>query len=82
MSDGNSSRLLGAIKRLTDKQFGFVRADDGQDYFFHYTELENVEWSKLEVGDRLSFLPVETPKGWRANEVRWEEPGGAKGRQY
>jgi cold shock CspA family protein len=68
-------KISGHIRRLCDERpgrkggFGFIRVDDGKDYFFHLTELIDVTFSMLHVGDQMSFVPVETPEGLRANEV-------------
>ena len=67
----NSKLAVGSVQRITrDKGFGFIRAEDGRDYFFHYTELQNVELAQLIEGDQVEFVGVETPKGLRANEVK------------
>lgn len=67
----NSKANVGSIQRITrEKGFGFIRAEDGRDYFFHYTELQNIELGQLIEGDQVEFVGVETPKGLRANEVR------------
>ena len=64
-------RKHGTFMRLVhDKQFGFLRDETGKDYFFHYTELQNTTFAQLVEGQsEADFLAVETPKGWRANEV-------------
>ncbi len=68
-------KTYGVIRRLCDEKpgrpggFGFIRTQDGQDFFFHNTELLNVTFAKLAVGDEMEFVPTETPKGLRANEV-------------
>lgn len=71
-------RLLGTIQRLpTDsetgkrKGFGFIRTDDGQDYFFHHSETDG-QFERLQVGQRVSFDGTEGTKGLRANAVRVE----------
>jgi len=56
----------GAITRIvTEKGFCFVKCDNG-DYFLHSTDLENVEFSQLHIGDLIHFTPADTPKGLRA----------------
>jgi cold shock protein len=64
-----STKIRGTIRRLADKGFGFIRAEDGKDYFFHNTELIDCTFAQLRDGDEMRFQPVETPKGLRANEV-------------
>jgi len=62
----------GVVRKLKEG-FGFIAGNDGQDYFFHWTALQKsqgVEFSDLEIGDRVEFLCLEAPKGPRAIEVR------------
>lgn len=62
----------GVVRKLKEG-FGFIAGNDGQDYFFHYTALQKsqgVEFSDLEIGDRVEFLCLEAPKGPRAIEIR------------
>lgn len=65
----NDKKILGTIRRLTAQGFGFIRAEDGNDYFFHNTELIDCTFNQLKDGDQMKFVAVETPKGLRANEV-------------
>lgn len=73
VADGNTDRLYGTVVRVNpDKGFGFIREPHtGQDYFFHYTEL-NIALTAVVMGQtRVRFKPVKVEKGngWRANEV-------------
>lgn len=56
--------------------WGFVRGDDGQSYFVHWSEILG-PW--LTPGERVSFDPAESPRGPRAVGVRRLElrEGGA-----
>lgn len=65
----NDKKISGIVRRLTEKGFGFIRADDGRDYFFHNTELIDCTFAQLRDGDHMRFVAVEGPKGLRANEV-------------
>lgn len=60
----------GVIKRLTDKGFGFI-AIEGQekDYFFHASELQNVEFNDLREGDNVEFEVAQGDKGPQAINV-------------
>jgi CspA family cold shock protein len=63
--------MQGTIKKLTDKNFGFIAQDGGQkDLFFHASELVGVEFSELSEGDKVSFELNETPKGPAATQVK------------
>ena len=56
--------MKGTIKKLTDKNFGFIAVEDSEDdIFFHDSELDGVEFSSLQEGDTVSFEVKDTPKG-------------------
>jgi CspA family cold shock protein len=62
----------GTIKRIArDKGFGFIRDSGGQEYFFHRSSVLG-SFDSLNVGQRVSFDEVPSPKGPRANNVRPE----------
>ncbi len=44
-------------KKVEDKGFGFIKGDDGQSYFFHFTDLEGeIEgFEALQEGETISF---------------------------
>ncbi len=48
--------MNGAIKRLTDKGFGFIAASDGSEYFFHQSACRDIrpEWSSEDSADTSS----------------------------
>jgi len=62
--------MQGTIKKLTDKNFGFITAE-GQDkeLFFHANELDGVEFGQLQEGDAVTFEVSDTPKGPAAVKV-------------
>lgn len=63
--------MQGSIKKLTDKNFGFIAQENGgNDLFFHASELVDVDFNKLNVGDMVSFEVVDTPKGKAATQVK------------
>lgn len=66
-----SSTLTGKIYRLVrDRGFGFLRTDDGRDWFFHRSELRNTTFENVAEGMQAEFLPVpDAPKGARATEI-------------
>ena len=60
----------GRIKKIVhDRGFGFVRAEDGNDVFFHRTELDAVDFDGLQEGQAFAFDVVDTPKGPRARNL-------------
>ncbi len=61
--------MNGTIKRLvSDKGFGFVAAEDGNEYFFHQSACE--QFDTLHEGQNVTFQTGQGPKGPRAENVR------------
>ena len=60
----------GTIARLTDKGFGFIKADGQEkDLFFHSNELVGIAFDDLREGDTVTFEIGESPKGPNAIKV-------------
>jgi len=65
MLDGNVKKVV------TERGFGFIAADDGQEYFFHRSGLDSsLEFDTLRGGERVSFDIERSDKGPRARQVR------------
>jgi CspA family cold shock protein len=63
------SAVNGTVKRLVfDKGFGFIAADDGQEYFFHQSACQSFD--SLREGQSVTFQTGQGPKGPRAENVR------------
>ena len=63
--------MTGIIKKLTDKNFGFITRDEGgDDLFFHANSLDGVEFNALQEGDKVEFEVTDTPKGQAADKVK------------
>ena len=63
--------MVGTIKKLTDKGFGFITSTElGKDLFFHRNSLVGVQFEELREGDTLSFDTEESPKGLNAINVK------------
>jgi CspA family cold shock protein len=60
----------GKIKRLTDRGFGFIDTGDGQDLFFHMSNLQGVAFEQLREGQAVTYDVGQGPKGPRAENVR------------
>ena len=61
----------GRIKKIIhDRGFGFVRGDDGNEVFFHRTELTTVDFDSLEEGQQVSYEVVNSPNGPRARNLK------------
>jgi len=62
--------MIGNIKTLTDKGFGFItREGEAKDLFFHSKELVGVTFDELKVGDAMTFEVADSPKGPNAVKV-------------
>lgn len=63
--------MNGVIKKLTrDRLYGFIRAEDGVDYFFHQSELRGgLVFEDVQEGEAVRFEPTQSDKGPRATEI-------------
>lgn len=62
--------MQGTIKKLTDKNFGFITAEgQAKELFFHANELDGVSFDQLQEGDAVTFEVTDTPKGPAAVKV-------------
>jgi cold shock protein len=63
--------MNGKIKRLVNaKGFGFIAADDGNEYFFHQSACTQTPFDELREGQAVTFERGEGPKGPRGENVR------------
>ena len=62
----------GTVKKVqSDRGFGFITAEDGQEYFFHRSSLDSsLNFDSLNGGESVSFEVEASDKGPRANRVR------------
>ena len=60
----------GTIKKLTQKGFGFIDTETGEDLFFHSSNLEGVTFEQLREGQRVSYTEGRGEKGPRAENVK------------
>ncbi len=67
--------LTGSVKKVVaDRGFGFITADDGQEYFFHRSSVDSsMEFDRLNGGERVSFDIERSDKGPRAGQVKLAE---------
>ena len=54
----------------SEKGFGFIAVDGGQDLFVHYTAIDMEGYRSLEDGQRVEFEVGQGPKGPQAESVR------------
>ncbi len=62
----------GTIKKVvSDRGFGFIAAEDGKEYFFHRSGVDDsLNFDNLRGGEAVSFEIEQSQKGPRANRVR------------
>jgi len=50
--------LVGVVKKkMTERGYGFIHADDGRDYFFHCTDLQTgLEFDGIQEGQHVNFV--------------------------
>ena len=69
----DDSMANGTIKRLVrDRGFGFIRDDNGQEWFFHRSAVRDGTFDQLNEGQRVSFEEEPSAKGPRAGNVKGE----------
>lgn len=72
MSATTNEVVRGKVRKLKEG-YGFIAGDDGHDYFFHWTAMQQTSknFRELAVLDRVEFITVSNGnKGPRAIEIR------------
>lgn len=54
-----------------EKGYGFILAEDGEDYFFHISDIKTIV--EIELGQIVNFNVKETPKGKAATDINIQE---------
>ena len=57
MAKGTSRRLI------TDRGYGFIKTERGEDLFFHRNQLQGVDYSFLREGQEVEFDVRQAPNG-------------------
>ncbi len=60
----------GTIKKLTDKNFGFIKTENNKDLFFHSSALQGVRFEELKIGQKVSYTEGQGKKGPCAENVK------------
>ena len=59
----------GTIAKLTDRGFGFIKTESGQDIFFHAQDLQGKSFDDIYEGQKVTYDEGRTDKGPRAENV-------------
>jgi len=62
--------MRGAVVRYNEfRGYGFVKGDDDNDYFVHWSFIEGSGYKYLNIGDIVEFIPEKVPKGLEARNL-------------
>ena len=62
--------MTGTVKKIVrEKNFGFIKGQDGREYFFHRSCLKNIEFEDLTEGREVTFEDAEGDRGLRAEDI-------------
>ena len=62
----------GTVKKVqSERGFGFIAAEDGQEYFFHRSSVDaSLDFDRLTGGEHITFEIERSDRGPRAGRVR------------
>jgi CspA family cold shock protein len=64
--------MTGSVKKVvSERGFGFIAAENGEEYFFHRSGLDSsLSFDSLRGGEQVTFDVERSDKGPRAHQVR------------
>jgi CspA family cold shock protein len=61
---------VGTVKWFDNKKgFGFIKQEEGEDVFVHYTAIQGDGFKTLEQDEKVTFEIIQGPKGLQASNV-------------
>jgi CspA family cold shock protein len=64
------TQMTGTVKWFnSEKGYGFITTDEGQDLFVHYSQIQKEGFKSLDEGEAVSFDVVDGDKGPQAANV-------------
>lgn len=65
-----ANRTQGTVKWFnSEKGFGFISQEDGDDLFVHYSEIQSAGYRSLDEGAKVEFEITQGRKGLQASSV-------------
>ncbi len=62
--------MKGTIKQFNQERgYGFIRAEDGTDVFFHYSSLVMDGFKTITAGEKVEFTLEQSDRGSRASNI-------------
>ncbi len=69
-SEGNGKNMQGRVKWFnSEKGFGFIEREDGEDVFVHFSAIQQDGYKSLEEGQQVEFDIVDGARGPQAANV-------------
>ena len=60
----------GTVKWFNQRKgYGFIQRENGEDIFFHKSDIKEEGFRSLETGDSVQFTIFESPRGPKAGDV-------------